>query len=55
VAAGVIAVRERIPIDEALLRLQARKPTARPLPHQAEDLLAWWNQRAFRSRERAGE
>ncbi len=45
VAAGVIAIREGIPIDEALFRLQARKPTARPLPHQAQDLLAWWSQR----------
>jgi protein-tyrosine phosphatase len=45
VAAGVIAIREQVPLEEALLRLGARKPTARPLPHQAEDLAAWWAQR----------
>jgi protein-tyrosine phosphatase len=42
VAAGVIALREGVPIDTALARLESRKPTARPLPHQAEDLRAWW-------------
>ncbi len=45
VAAGVIAIREAIPIELALERLRARKPTARPLPHQAQDLLAWWSAR----------
>jgi protein-tyrosine phosphatase len=45
VAAGVIAIREGVGIDEALLRLRTRKPTAQPLPHQAEDLLAWWSLR----------
>ena len=33
VAAGVIAVRDAIDIDEALAFVQARKPSADPLPH----------------------
>ncbi len=45
VAAGVIAIREAIAIDEALSRLHARKPTAEPLPHQVQDLLTWWSRR----------
>lgn len=42
VAAGVVAIREGIDIDEALALVQARKPTADPLPHQREDLRRWW-------------
>jgi protein-tyrosine phosphatase len=42
VAAGVIAVREGIDIDDALDLVQRRKPTADPLPHQREDLRRWW-------------
>ncbi len=42
VAAGVIAVREGVDIDAALDRVQRRKPTADPLPHQREDLRRWW-------------
>lgn len=42
VAAGVIALREQVPVEEALGRLRARKPTADPLPHQKDDLRAWW-------------
>jgi protein-tyrosine phosphatase len=45
VAAGVIALREQVGIEEALERLRSRKPTADPLPHQREDLLSWWNAR----------
>jgi protein-tyrosine phosphatase len=45
VAAGVIAVREDVGIDEALDRLRARKPTADPLPHQRQDLRDWWERR----------
>ena len=41
VAAGVVAIRERVDIDEALALVQARKPTADPLPHQREDLRRW--------------
>jgi protein-tyrosine phosphatase len=45
VAAGVIAVREGIDIDEALEFVQTRKPSADPLPHQREDLRHWWESR----------
>ena len=45
VAGAVLATRLRIDPDEALRQIQARKPTAQPLPHQREDLLAWWNAR----------
>lgn len=45
VAAGVVAVRKGIGIDEALASIQARKPTADPLPHQREDLHRWWEAR----------
>lgn len=46
VAAGVIAVREHIGIDEAIAHIQMRKPTADPLSHQREDLHDWWQRRA---------
>jgi protein-tyrosine phosphatase len=42
VAAGVVAVRQGLGIDEALGYVQSRKPSADPLPHQREDLRAWW-------------
>jgi protein-tyrosine phosphatase len=42
IAAGIVAVRERIDIDEALDYVQSRKPSADPLPHQREDLARWW-------------
>ncbi len=45
VAAAVIAVRVGIDIDEALAHVQARKPSADPLPHQREDLRRWWQER----------
>jgi protein-tyrosine phosphatase len=45
VAAAVIAVRARLDIDEALAHVQARKPSADPLPHQREDLRRWWQER----------
>ncbi len=45
VAAGVIAVREGVDIDEALARVQERKPSADPLPHQRDDLHRWWKAR----------
>jgi predicted protein tyrosine phosphatase len=46
VAAGVIAVTEQLEIDQALAELNERKPTADPLPHQREDLRAWWQGRS---------
>jgi protein-tyrosine phosphatase len=46
VAAGVVALRKGIGIDEALLYVKARKPSAAPLPHQQEDLRQWWETRS---------
>ncbi len=46
IAAGVVALREGIEIDEALALVRARKPSADPLPHQREDLRRWWDGRA---------
>ena len=46
VAAGVLALREGLPIEDALAVLRERKPTAEPLGHQRADLLAWWRTRA---------
>ncbi len=45
VAAGVVAVREGVSIDDALIRVRRRKPSAEPLPEQREDLLKWWAER----------
>jgi predicted protein tyrosine phosphatase len=46
IAAGVVAIREGRGIEEALEVVQVRKPSADPLPHQREDLLAWWATRS---------
>ena len=45
VAAGVVAIRDGVGIEEALQRVQQRKPSANPLPHQREDLMRWWRER----------
>jgi protein-tyrosine phosphatase len=45
VAAAVIAVRHGLDVDDALAQVQARKPSADPLPHQREDLQRWWQAR----------
>jgi protein-tyrosine phosphatase len=45
VAAGVVAIRERLDIDDALNYVRDRKPSADPLPHQREDLRRWWDGR----------
>jgi predicted protein tyrosine phosphatase len=45
VAAGVVAIMEKLPIDEAVAQVQQRKPSADPLPHQREDLQWWWEER----------
>ncbi|MCW3039930.1 MAG: hypothetical protein JWM31_1835, partial [Solirubrobacterales bacterium] len=42
VAAALLAVRLGIGVDEALGRIQRRKPSAQPLHHQLEGLWAWW-------------
>lgn len=46
VAAGVVAIRNEIDIDEALEYVRRRKPSADPLPHQRADLRRWWDSRA---------
>jgi protein-tyrosine phosphatase len=45
VAAGVVAIRGGLDIDEALDYVKRRKPSADPLPHQREDLRRWWASR----------
>jgi hypothetical protein len=45
VAAGVVALRDGLDIEEALAFVQRRKPSADPLPHQREDLRRWWDER----------
>lgn len=47
VAAGVVALRKGIEIDEALAYVRERKPSAAPLPHQREDLRRWWESRRW--------
>ena len=51
VAAGVVAVREGMGIEEALAYVQRRKPTAEPLPHQRDDLMKWWLGRSGKGTE----
>jgi protein-tyrosine phosphatase len=48
VAAGVVALRDGIDLDESLARIQRRKPSADPLPHQRIDLRNWWSLRRRR-------
>jgi protein-tyrosine phosphatase len=45
IAAGVVALREGMGIDEAIAYVRARKPSADPLPHQRDDLRRWWRAR----------
>jgi atypical dual specificity phosphatase len=45
VAAGVVARREGIGVDEALRVVRERKPTAEPLAHQRAGLVRWWTAR----------
>jgi protein-tyrosine phosphatase len=42
VAAGTVALREGLTIEDALDVVRVRKPTAAPLPHQRNDLIDWW-------------
>ncbi len=46
VAAGAVAIREGIDIDAAMDKVRAMKPSADPLPHQRDDMRAWWIARA---------
>jgi protein-tyrosine phosphatase len=48
VAAGAVAVYQGIDIEDALDYVQRRKPSADPLPHQRDDLHAWWDARMAR-------
>jgi predicted protein tyrosine phosphatase len=45
IAAGVVAIREGVDIDQALASVQTRRPSADPLPHQRDDLKRWWDER----------
>lgn len=49
VAVGAVAVHDELTIDGALDYVQQRKPSADPLPHQREDLRAWWARRDAQS------
>jgi atypical dual specificity phosphatase len=49
VAAGVVALREGLDIEDALAYVKSRKPSADPLPHQREDLQRWWQERRTRA------
>ena len=42
VAAGVVAIRTGMDVDDALDYVRRRKPSADPLPHQRADLRRWW-------------
>ncbi|WP_354701899.1 hypothetical protein [Paraconexibacter sp. AEG42_29] len=42
VASGILAVHLGVGVDEALHRIQVRKPSAQPLHHQLEGLHRWW-------------
>jgi protein-tyrosine phosphatase len=50
VAAGVIALRDGVDVDAALLQVQKLKSNAEPLPHQREDLQRWFETRAAGSK-----
>jgi protein-tyrosine phosphatase len=45
VAAGVVAIRAGVDIQEALDHVRRCKPSADPLPHQRADLRRWWESR----------
>jgi protein-tyrosine phosphatase len=45
IAAGVVAIRRHLDIEDALLFVQRAKPSANPLDHQREDLRRWWESR----------
>jgi atypical dual specificity phosphatase len=42
VAAGVVATRSGMDIDNAVEFIRTRRPKADPLPHQRDDLRTWW-------------
>jgi protein-tyrosine phosphatase len=42
IAAGVVATRQQIDVEDALRFVKQAKPSADPLAHQREDLLRWY-------------
>jgi atypical dual specificity phosphatase len=44
-AAAVLATRDGLDLRSAMDQVQARKPSADPLPHQRQDLDRWWQTR----------
>lgn len=42
IAAGIVALERDLPLEDALEWVTQAKPSANPLEHQREDLLAWW-------------
>jgi atypical dual specificity phosphatase len=48
-AAAILASRDSSELERAMAQVQARKPSADPLPHQLQDLERWWAGRAERS------
>ncbi len=46
VAAGVVALRCDVELDDALESIRQRRPQADPLPHQRRDLARWWRMRS---------
>jgi atypical dual specificity phosphatase len=46
VAAGVVAVRSGMDIDNAVEFVRTRRPKADPLPNQRDDLRTWWTSRS---------
>jgi protein-tyrosine phosphatase len=55
VAAGVVALRHNMDVDQALIYVQSRKPSADPLPHQREDLRHWWRTRPWSDGEMSAQ
>jgi protein-tyrosine phosphatase len=45
VATGVLALRDDIPLEDALAEIRQRRPEVMPLQHQWEDLEAWHSRR----------
>jgi protein-tyrosine phosphatase len=45
IAAGVVAARTGMDVDDAVEYVRRRKPSADPLPHQRADLRRWWEGR----------
>jgi protein-tyrosine phosphatase len=54
VAAALVAVRDSMSVEEALVYVHSRKPSADPLPQQREDLQQWWSSRGPTPRPAAG-